>query len=100
MRVRLSYSVEVEEIIEEVQRLMNKSENRLHDAFSRFNRFRQDFSEEDLETMIQETDTARKELMRYDQTLEDCQTILQGYLGFLQQDEQREQNEQEETKDG
>ena len=100
MRVRLSYSVETEEIIEEVKRLLNTAETRLCNQMGILKRSHDDLSEEDLLRVLKQIDLTRQELSKYDQTLEDCQIILQGYFGFLQQDEQGEQNEQEEIKDG
>ena len=89
MRVRLSYSVETEEIIEEVKRLLNTAENKLCNQIGTLKRSHDDLTEEDLLRVIKQIDLTRQELSRYDQTLEDCFAILQGYSRYI-----REQQEQ------
>ena len=99
MRVRLSYSVETEEIIEEVKRLLNTAENKLLNQIGILKRSHDDLSEEDLLRVIKQIDLTRQELSRYDQTLEDCFSILQGYNSYLEQPEQELPNEQQ-SEDG
>ena len=100
MRVRLSYSVEVEDIISEVQRLLNKYESRLQDQVGKLHRARDEFAEEDIYRVAKEIDLPRQELARYDQTLEDVFAILQGYIGFLERDQGGEVHEDQELENG
>ncbi len=95
MRVRLSYSVETEDIIEEVKRLLNTAENKLYNQIGILKRSHDDLSEEDLSRAIKQIDLTRQELSRYDQTLEDCFSILQGYSKYLEKPQQEAPNEQQ-----
>ena len=96
MRVRLSYSVDTEEIIEEVKRLLNTAENRLYKQIGILKRSHDDLSDEDLLRVIKQVDLTRRELSKYDQTLEDCFAILQGYNRYLNEEQQGEvANEQQ-----
>ena len=95
MRVRLSYSVEAEEIIEEVKRLLNTAENKLYKQIGILKRSHDDLSDEDLLRVIKQIDLTRQELSKYDQTLEDCFAILQGYSRYIKEQQQGVSNEQQ-----
>ena len=95
MRVRLSYSVETEEIIEEVKILLNTAENKLCNQIGTLKRSHDDLTEEDLLRVIKQIDLTRQELSRYDQTLEDCFAILQGYSRYIREQQEGVPNEQE-----
>tara|TARA_B100000963_G_C22162774_1_gene466754 strand:+ start:164 stop:463 length:300 start_codon:yes stop_codon:yes gene_type:complete len=95
MRVRLSYSVETEDIIEEVKRLLNTAESKLCNQIGILKRSHDDLTDEDLLRVTKQIDLTRQELSRYDQTLEDCFSILQGYSRYLEQPEQELPNEQQ-----
>ena len=100
MRVRLSYSVDTEEIIEEVKRLLNTAENRLYKQIGILKRSHDDLSDEDLLRVIKQVDLTRRELSKYDQTLEDCFAILQGYNGIVERKENGDTDEQPEPENG
>lgn len=100
MRVRISYAVETEDIIAEVQRLIEQAEEKLFDQIANLNNSRDRADEESLERVIKQIDETRKELSRYDQKLEDCAAILQGYFGLLEQRKQGEDDADQQTKDG
>ena len=100
MRVRINYAVEVENLIEEVQRLIEQAELKLHNQIRKLHRAREGFDEESISTVIRQVDLTRKELSRYDQTLEDCSSILQGYYGLLEQQKQGETDVYEKSEDG
>lgn len=80
MRVNIAYSVELDDIPIEVEKLMS-------DVIDRIN----DFSElyENIETLLQANNhdgaiadikDFRRELFKVDQRLSDCQAVLEGYL--------------------
>ncbi len=100
MRVRISYAVETEDIIAEVQRLIEQAECKLRDEIGNLHRVRDNADEDSIERMIKQLDKTRKELTRYDQTLEDSSAILQGYFGLLKQQEQGENDADQQTEDG
>jgi ABC-type transporter Mla subunit MlaD len=101
MRVRISYAVDTKNIIDEVQRLIEQAEDKIQNQIQSLHRARDQFSDEDVDRVIKQIDSTRKELTRYDQTLEDCSAILQGYSGLLkQQRQQGEQNADKEPEDG
>ena len=100
MRVRISYAVETEDIIAEVQRLIEQAECKLRDEIGNLHRVRDNADEDSIERMIKQLDKTRKELTRYDQTLEDSSAILQGYFGLLKQREQGEGDADQQTEDG
>lgn len=100
MRVRINYAVEVSCLIGEVQRLIDQAEHKLHNQVGKLVRAREQFDELTMENVIKQIDLTRQELSRYDQTLEDCSSILQGYSGLLEQQRQGEVDEHERSEDG
>tara|TARA_Y100001937_G_C7076538_1_gene310889 strand:- start:455 stop:757 length:303 start_codon:yes stop_codon:yes gene_type:complete len=100
MRVRISYTVDTEDIIEEVEKLIQHSEAKLNNQLGLFHRVRDQFSEEDIPRILKQIDLTRKELAKYDQTLEDCFSILQGYNGIVEREQTGDANEQAEPEDG
>ena len=101
MRVRISYAVETQDLITEVQRLIEQAESKLHNQIGLLHRERERLDEDSLDRVIRQLDTTRKELARYDQTLEDCSAILQGYTGLLkQQHDKGESDAEQQPQDG
>ena len=100
MRVRISYTVNTDEIIKEVERLIEQSQNRLHNQIGLLHRARDQFKEEDIPRVMKQIDLTRQELSRHDQTLEDCFAILQGHNGIVERKENGDTDEQPEPENG
>ena len=100
MRVRISYSVETEHIIAEVQRLIEQAESELQNQIGVLHRERDRLDEDSIERVIKQLDETRQELTRYDQALDDCSAILQGYSGLLKQQQQGEDDADQQIEDG
>ena len=100
MRVRINYAVEVSCLIGEVQRLIDQAEHKLHNQVGKLVRARDQFDELTMENVIKQIDLTRQELSRYDQTLEDCFSILQGYNGIIEREQDGDTNEQAQPEDG
>ena len=100
MRVRINYSVDTEEIIDEINRFINKAEQRLQDQVGNLHRARDRMDEDQLDNALKQIDLTRQELTKYDQALEDCFAILQGYNELLKRNENGDTNEQPELENG
>ena len=100
MRVRISYAVETENVIQEVERLIEQSERRLQNQIELLGRTRDQFYEEDIDRVLKQVDITRQELARHDQTLEDCFAILQGYSRVVEQTKSGDTNEEPKSEDG
>ena len=94
MRVRISYTVNIDEVEEEVSELMSRASNDLDDAYQEVVRV-----QADLDTNIGNTkdnveiiDFARRKLSKADQVLQDCQLILEGLIK-TRKDLEEQQNE-------
>tara|TARA_R110000787_G_C13270018_1_gene431386 strand:+ start:143 stop:544 length:402 start_codon:yes stop_codon:yes gene_type:complete len=81
MRVRLSYSVEIEEIPENIARLIENDWHRLDSTNNEVNniidRLRED--EPNIKLIITKIDEARQWLGAFDARLNECEGILSGY---------------------
>ncbi len=80
MRVKISYTVEMEEVEKEVAEIMSKASSDLDEAFHEIvvKQNLIDTQTGNLEQYLETIDLARKRMMRADQVLEDCASILQG----------------------
>jgi hypothetical protein len=100
MRVRISYTIDTDNIIEEVEKLINQSEARLQEQIGMLRKARDQFQEEELPRVLKQIDKTRQELSKHDQTLEDCFSILQGYNGIIEREQNGDTNEQTQSEDG
>ena len=93
MRVKISYTVEMEEVEKEVAEIMVKATNDLDEAYHEVVSTQNliDTGTGDLEQYLETIELARKRMMRADQVLEDCSSILKGYkLAIKQLEEQKD----------
>jgi DNA repair ATPase RecN len=93
MRVKISYTVEMEEVEKEVAEIMVKATNDLDEAYHEVVSTQNliDTGTGDLEQYLETIELARKRMMRADQVLEDCSSILKGYkLAIKQLEEQQD----------
>jgi|ETNvirenome_6_85_1030632.scaffolds.fasta_scaffold00129_39 hypothetical protein len=106
MRVRINYAVEVEEVLQEVERIVQASSKRLRSKINKLDQSCAGLQDEDTEEAIEDIISLRKELARHDQALDDCYAILQGYIGLLDSSlqpnnpEEGDSDEPPQTKDG
>lgn len=82
MRVRISYSVELEEVPEECRRMLTMSSALLQDIENEIDNLIAsiDLGEANPEFSLQRFDSWRKKLAKIDFVLADNQAILQGYF--------------------
>ena len=92
MRVKISYTVEMEEVEKEVAEIMVKATNDLDEAYHEVVSTQSliDTGTGDLDQYLETIELARKRMMRADQVLEDCSSILKGYKQALGQLEEKE----------
>ena len=81
MRVKMQYSVDLEEIPKEARRLVSRANGEIHDAGDHMDDiFVFIDSGTDYENMLDSIDQARKNLAEADFRLGDAEAILQGYM--------------------
>ena len=81
MRVKLQYSVELDEVPEETRRLFSRANGEIRDAGDHMDDiFAFIESGTDYENMLDSIDQARKNLAEADFRLGDAEAILQGYM--------------------
>ena len=80
MRVKIAYTVDLEEVEQEVAEIMSRATGDLDYGYQELIRIQMnlDTNVGDLNDKIQQLDTIRRKMARADQILEDCQFILQG----------------------
>jgi DNA repair exonuclease SbcCD ATPase subunit len=85
MRVRLSYSVELDEVPHKVSDLMGEEQYSLSSLGYDFESIIDRLEEEDpnLPNIIKRLDEARRSLAALDTRLMECQSILEGYQNAL-----------------
>ena len=80
MRVKITYTVELDEVESEVSEIMSRAALDLDYAYQEVTRIKIDLDTNvgDLKSKTKQLDTIRRKLSKADQILEDCQFILQG----------------------
>jgi hypothetical protein len=80
MRVKIAYTVDLEEVEQEVAEIMSRATEDLDYSYQELIRIQMDLDTNvgDLNNKIQQLDIIRRKMARADQILEDCQFILQG----------------------
>lgn len=81
MRVKIAYTVELEDVEEEVSEIMSKATDALDFSYQELVRIQLDLDTKvgNIENQIHMIDVIRRKMMKADQVLEDCHLILQGY---------------------
>ena len=94
MRVKIAYTVELEEVESEVSEIMSRAALDLDFAYQEVVRVQMELDTNvgDLNNNIQQLDTIRIKMAKADQIFSDCQSILEGRREAQQQIEEQ-QNE-------
>ena len=92
MRVKISYTVEMEEVEKEVAEIMAKAAEDLDHAYHEIAGLQNLMETQtgDLNKNLESIDFIRRKMMKADQVLDDCHSILQGYRHALRQMEEQE----------
>ena len=98
MRVKIAYTVELEEVEREVSEIMCRAAADLDFAYQEVLRIQVDLDTKtgDLKSKVEQLDTIRRKMAKADQILSDCQSILQG----LRETKQQIEEQQNEIQDG
>jgi hypothetical protein len=98
MRVKITYTVELDEVESEVSEIMSRAALDLDYAYQEVTRIKIDLDTNvgNLKSKIKQLDTIRRKLSKADQILEDCQFILQG----LEQTKLKIEEQKNEIQDG
>ena len=81
MRVKITYTVELEEVEEQVAEIMSKAVDVLDFSYQELVRIQIDLDSKvgNIEHQVEMIEIIRRKMMKADQVLEDCYSILQGY---------------------
>jgi myo-inositol-1-phosphate synthase len=92
MKVKIAYTVDLEEVELEVQELITRALNNLEVAHSTTEYVcdKLDTQQVSIENLIRKIEQAREEMLKADTVLNDCQTILEGYDNILKKAEESE----------
>ena len=98
MRVKIAYTVDLEEVEREVSEIMCRAAADLDFGYQEVTRIQVDLDTKtgDLKSKIEQLETIRRKLARADQIIEDCQLILQG----LEQARKQLEEQENEIQDG
>ena len=98
MRVKITYTVELEEVESEVSEIMSRAVLDLDFSYQELVRIQMDLDTNvgDLKSKIQQLDIIRRKIAKADQILSDCQYILEG----LNETKQKIEEKQNEIQDG
>jgi len=97
MRVKIAYTVELEEIEGEVKEIMQKALLDIEQALEKTTTATDslDTGNEKIVSVIQSFDMARRKLAKADLILADCQEILLGYIQVLEQASEESKDEKD-----
>lgn len=92
MRVKITYTVELEEVESEVSEIMSRAADNLDFAYQEVIKIQTelDSKEEGLDAKILRIDELRKKMAQADQILEDCHMILIGLRSAKKQIQEQE----------
>jgi Skp family chaperone for outer membrane proteins len=82
MRVRLTYTVELEEMFEEVKRLLNKCTAELSEKNQNLEDQSKALSEDNVSKVLESIKLLREEMMKKDLLLEECHEILRSFEDY------------------
>ena len=88
MRVRISYSVDLDDVTSEVAHMVSKNNSNLHDAVEMIERALKDLETDknvDVSSCASIIDRARQKLSSFDLVLQDAHVILEGFADALEQ---------------
>ncbi len=96
MRVKIGYTVELEEIENEVREIMHKAllhlEHALEEATTATGSL--DTGDAKIRDIIHSLEITRIKLSKTDMIISDCQDILKGYVQILEKSMEEEQDEE------
>lgn len=98
MIVKLTYSADLDEIPSEVSKIVLGSASDMKDVMQELNKVVKELSvgkDADVPTALSKIRFALKSVEKLDVKLKDCQSILDGYLGVLQQEKEKQKNQTE-----
>ena len=92
MRVKITYTVELEEVEAEVAEIMSRATNDLDDAYQEIARIQTELDTKtgQLDDYTKSINFARIKMIKADQILQDCEAILLGYNNAKEQQEELE----------
>jgi len=87
MRVKITYTVQLEEVEAEVSEIMSRASNDLDFCYQELTRLQLDLNTKtgDIESHALMVDKIRIKMAKADQVLEDCQNILIGLVNTKKQ---------------
>lgn len=93
MKVKLSYTVDLDDVPNEVSTILNLKTNLQYDKL--MDGVYQALNQKNYFSAIENIDIMRKKLSSIDLVLSDCQSILTGYTKALTQEEQNDTSDGE-----
>ena len=103
MKVKIAYTVELEDIPKEISEMLNNGVAAIEDAadvYKKAQRFVSVMEDEEVADTLKDLEFIRRKLEKVDTIVGDCQSILQGYDSALKQIKEQQQEKQDEIKDG
>jgi len=82
MRVKISYSTDIEELPKEISDLLERSVDAMHDQLTETESLGYEFAEEEDKAyqLARSVDSLRKYLAKFDIRLQEVESLLMGYL--------------------
>ena len=92
MIVKLTYSAELEEVPSEVGKIVDTTASEMETVTCELEAVANDLTkkEPDVKSAVSKIEFAMKFVEKLDTKLKDCQSILSGYLGVLEQQAQKQ----------
>ena len=96
MRVKIAYSVELEEVESEVQEVLSRGLNNLEDALKNATEACMSLNKEEssLQEIIEKLTKVRVDMFKADSVVSDCCEILMGYAAVLEKAKEEVENEE------
>ena len=79
MKVKISYTVDLDDVPKEIDFLIQKAEQSLGEAFDLISQLK-DIKNQSIEKALEEVPKIRQSMMAADIVLDDCELILSGYM--------------------
>lgn len=92
MRVKIAYTVELEEVPKEVAEIMTRATNNLDEAYQKVVKIQTELDNGTglADDHLKSIDLARRKMFTADQTLQDCQSIILALKDVVEKAEEKE----------
>ena len=92
MRVKIMYTVDIDEVPKEVSEIMTRAADNLDEAYQKIIKIQTELDSETglADEHLKAIELARSKMVKADQTLQDCQAIILGLKNVVDENQEKQ----------